>query len=196
MKTKNIMDIIFVLDKSGSMHNLTADTIGGFNSLIKKQKLESQDDIVFVTTVLFNDKTQLLHDRVLIEEVEKMTTKNYVAGGNTALYDAVGYAISRAEQQQNLLAEKPQKTLMVITTDGYENSSKEYKHSLIKKLIMQKREQGWEFLFLGANIEAEDFAEDIGIDRASACRFSASVAGVRDMYWHVDKFIAEKKIKK
>lgn len=192
----NIIDIIFVLDKSGSMSDLTEDTIGGFNSMIKQQKQDNEDDTIFVTTVLFNNEVQLLHDRVLLEEVENLTKKDYVAMGSTSLYDAVGYAIAKADQRMFTLKQKPYKTLMIITTDGYENSSVEFKHSQIKKLITQKREQGWDFLFMGANIEVKDFAENIGLERASACAYRANSSGVSAMYKTVSSFIIDKKHKR
>lgn len=191
----NIIDIIFVMDKSGSMSALTEETIFGFNELISKQRQQNSNDTVFVSTILFNHDVQELHNRVLLEEVEPMTNQTYHAIGSTALYDAVGYAISKADQTHAKLTQKPNKVLMVITTDGYENASREYNHAQIKKLIGSKREQNWDFMFMGANIEVKDFAEHIGISRSSACSFSASHAGMHSMYKTVDAFILNKRKK-
>ncbi len=173
----DLTEMIFILDKSGSMSGLEGDTVGGFNSMIGKQKLEEGDALV--TTVLFDTDVTTLHDRVRIGEVPDMTGRDYVPGGCTALLDAVGTTVSRISGIRKYLRPEdvPSKTVVVITTDGYENSSREYTYSSIKKLIGKKREEGWEFIFLGANIDAASTAESIGIDRRRAAKYAANSAG-------------------
>ena len=172
---KNLTHIVFILDKSGSMYSLTADTIGGFNSYLDKQKEESVGEVV-VSCYLFNTVTNVLYTNKDIKKAKHMTTKEYEAEGCTALYDAVGFAISQTTKINEDL--KPQKTLFVIMTDGLENSSREYSHKAIKSLIESKRKDaGWEFIFMGANFEAEDFAEDLGMSRKLSMTYAADKEG-------------------
>lgn len=163
---KEITEVVFVLDMSGSMCNLTDDTIGGFNSFIEKQK--DPDRETLVTTVLFNTGLKILHDRVSIEKIEPMTRRDYCPNGGTALLDAVGETVDRVELIQDHLKKEdvPKHTVLVITTDGMENSSMKYDYKTIKqKLDMVQNEKGWEVVFLGANIDAERFGRSIGIGR-------------------------------
>lgn len=185
-----LTELVFVLDKSGSMFGLEEDTIGGFNSLIKKQKEESGK--ARVTAVLFNDKVKTLYDRVPLNKVEPITKKEYFVGGTTALLDAVGETINRIKnnrlEQDN---DKPVKTLFVIITDGYENASKEYNYTKVKQLITnQKEKEKWEFLFLGANIDAAKEADRFGIARNRAVRYKNDSKGVAKNYEVVSKIVA------
>ena len=162
---KNLTELVFILDRSGSMAGLEADTIGGFNAMIEKQKQEPGE--AYVSTVLFDNDSQVIHDRIALDRVQPMTRKEYYVRGCTALLDAVGESIRKIENVQKHLPEahKAGKVIFVITTDGLENSSVEYNHNDIKRMIEAKKECGWEFLFLGANIDAGKEAED------AYCRF-------------------------
>ncbi len=165
---KNLTELVFILDKSGSMYNLATDTIGGYNSLLEKQrKVEGECTI---TTVLFSDQYALLHDRIDIRAIRPITDKEYSTGGMTALYDAVGRTLSKIENAQVHTAEdyRAEKVMVVIITDGYENASREYDAAQVKSLIERQKEKGWEFIFLGANIDSVSTAANIGIsaDRA------------------------------
>ena len=175
---ENLTELVFILDKSGSMHGLEADTIGGFNSLIEKQKKE--DGKALVTTILFDDKTEVVHDRVDLEYIRKMTSEQYVTGGSTALLDAVGGAVSHIRKIHKYIRPEdvPAKTLFVITTDGMENASRHYTYDKVKKLIEhQKAKYGWEFIFLGANIDAAETAVSMGIGRDRAADYISDRAG-------------------
>ena len=175
----DLTELVFILDKSGSMAGLESDTIGGFNSLIEKEK--SEDGEVVVTTVLFNDRMKYVHDRINIKEVNKMTRHDYFADGCTALLDAVGNTIKHIVQKQKQLKEEfvPQKTMVVITTDGLENSSREYDYPDIKKLIEKQKELGWEFIFLGANIDVNREARRFGIDEDNAVEYKCDKKGTK-----------------
>ena len=179
---ENLTELVFILDKSGSMCGLEADTIGGFNSLIEKQKKETGEAVV--STVLFSDDSIVLHNRVNIQEVKKITDKEYFTSGCTALLDAVGDAIKHIVKVQNSLTdeEKPAKTLFVITTDGQENASHEYSYANIKELIKKQTKLGWEFIFLGANIDAAKEAEKVGILRENAVNYNCDKVGVELNY--------------
>lgn len=175
---ENLTELVFILDKSGSMHGLEADTIGGFNSLIEKQKKE--DGKALVTTVLFDDKTEVIHDRVDLEYIRNMTSEQYVTGGTTALLDAVGGAVSHIRKIHRYIRPEdvPAKTLFIITTDGMENASRRYSYDKVKKLIKHQNEQyGWEFIFLGANIDAAETAVSMGISRDRAADYISDHEG-------------------
>ena len=166
---KGLTEIVFILDRSGSMAGLEADTIGGFNGLIKKQRKESGEALV--STVLFDDVCEVLHDRVPMEQMEELTADTYFVKGCTALLDAVGGAIHHIGNIHKYARDedRPEKTLFIITTDGMENASRRYTYDKVKQMIgRQKAKYGWEFLFLGANIDAIEAAGAIGIcaDRA------------------------------
>lgn len=159
----NITEIVFILDMSGSMSPMTDDTIGGFNTCIKNQK--GKEDTALVTTVVFNNDNYILHDRVNIDEVPEMTEKQYSAGGSTALIDAMGDTIKHIEKIHKYIRPEdvPRKTLFMITTDGMENSSHKYSADEVKKLVESKTEEGWEFVYMAANIDAVETAKAYGI---------------------------------
>lgn len=176
---KGLMELIFILDKSGSMEGLEKDTIGGFNSMLKKQKVVDGD--CNITTVLFDDQYELLHDRFNIKGIKPITEKEYQLGGSTALLDAIGKTLDKIINVQKFTAEeyKAEKVMFVIITDGDENSSKEYSAKTIKTKIKYQTENfGWEFVFLGANIDAVETAEFIGISKERACNFHADEEGI------------------
>ncbi|MGI6501661.1 MAG: vWA domain-containing protein [Anaerostipes sp.] len=186
-----LTELVFILDRSGSMSGLEDDTIGGFNGMIAKQKSEAEK--VNVTTVLFDDEVEVIHDRFSIDIVEPLTEKEYYVRGCTALLDAVGESIKKIENVQKHLpdAHKAGKVIFVITTDGHENSSKEYNYSDIKRMIEAKKECGWEFLFLGANIDARKEAEKIGIARNRSVTYENDHRGVALNYATVGKAISK-----
>ena len=159
-----IMEVVFILDRSGSMSGMEADTIGGFNSMLQKQKEES-DKIVW-STVLFDYRHEVIHNRVPIQQVEPLTENQYYVRGTTALLDAVGRAIHHISMCHKYAKPEdvPEKTLFIITTDGMENASRQYSYRKVKQMIeLEQGTYGWEFLFLGANIDAPQFAGRIGI---------------------------------
>lgn len=175
---KNMTELVFILDRSGSMSGLEGDTIGGFNGMLEKQKKEGED--VNITTVLFDDRVDIIHDRFPISIVSPLTEKDYFVRGCTALLDAVGESIRKIENVEKHLPEdyKADKVIFVITTDGHENSSRNYSYSRIKKMIEAKKKLGWEFLFLGANMDAVGEAEKIGISRNRAVTYENDSEGV------------------
>lgn len=187
---ENLTELVFVLDKSGSMSGLESDTIGGFNSMIEKQKKHKGE--CFVTTLLFDTQMEFVHDREKLEAVRKMTDDDYTVGGCTALLDAVGNAISHIANIHKYAKEEdvPEHTMFVITTDGYENASKEYSRDKVKKMIEKKREEnGWEFIFIGANIDAAEVAENMGIAKERAVDYHADKDGTRIAFRAVDKAV-------
>jgi uncharacterized protein YegL len=180
---QGLTEIVFILDKSGSMSGLETDTIGGFNSVLEKQKAEPGDAIV--TTALFDNDYELLHDRTDIQAVPPITTKEYQIGGNTALIDAIGLTIHKISRAQEHTDEdyRPEKTLFVIITDGQENASQEYTAEKVKEMIeLRKKERGWEFIFLGANIDAVETARRYGIGAGNAQNYHADSAGLSSSY--------------
>ncbi len=179
---KNLTELVFVVDRSGSMSGLESDTIGGFNATLKAHQ-EAEGEAV-VSTVLFDHETKVLHDRIPIENVSPMTEKDYKVRGCTALLDAVGGAIRHISNIHKYLPEeyKPEHTIFVITTDGLENASTEYTYKQVKHLITEKEEAGWDFLFLGANIDAAAEASKIGIPVARAATFIADKLGSKTMF--------------
>ena len=175
-KASDLTEMVFVLDKSGSMEALESDTIGGFNSMIAKQKTKKGKAIV--TTVLFDSSVFILHDAVDIEGIRKMTDNDYIAGGCTALLDAVGTTITNVGKRQKNMKRKPNHTVFVIITDGMENASREYTYSKIHSMIGSKRKNaGWEFIFLGANIDAIETAGSLGIHKDRAANYHADRKG-------------------
>lgn len=184
------IEMVFLLDRSGSMSGLERDTINGFNEMIQKQKkLEGH---CLVSTVLFDNSFEVLHNRYDLQEIKKMTTDDYYVRGTTALLDAIGRSITKISNVHSLLSKeaKPDKTLFVITTDGMENASVEYTHSKIKQMIKLKSEEyGWEFLFLGANIDAVDEADKLGIRKERVANYHADQKGTKAHYDSVESAI-------
>jgi len=177
----NLTEIIAILDRSGSMQQLTKDTIGGFNEFIKQQKAIPGEAII--TTVLFDDQYELLHDGVNIQTVKELTEKEYYARGNTALLDAIGKALNTVGGKLDKLHEdqKPSKVIVLIITDGEENASREFTSDQIKKMVeTQRNVYSWEFIFLGANIDSFDVANGLGIARSA--NYSATVRGTQSVY--------------
>ena len=171
-------ELVFILDKSGSMSGLESDTIGGFNSMIEKQKREEGDTVV--STVLFSSESVVIHDRVPLETVTRMTEEEYFTCGCTALLDAVGGAIRHIGNIYKYARKEdvPTKTMFIITTDGYENASKHYDYEKVRKMIeRQKNRYGWEFLFLGANIDAAAEAKRFGISADRAVTYKCDKEG-------------------
>ena len=175
---KNLTEIVFILDRSGSMAGLEADTIGGFNAMIEKQKAEPGQALV--STVLFDNEIQVIHDRVPLEKILPLTEKEYFVRGCTALLDAVGGAIHHIGNVHKYAREedRPEKTLFVITTDGMENASRRYNYEHVRRMIERQKERyGWEFLFLGANIDAAKEAARFGIGADRAVNYKCDEAG-------------------
>ena len=180
MKKNNITELVFILDRSGSMHGLESDTIGGFNSLINKQK--TAEGKCYVSTVLFDNECKVLHDRVELENVKPMTHNDYQVGGCTALIDAIGGAIKHIGNIHKYARPEdvPAKTMFVITTDGMENASHKFSSDEVKKMIKRQKEKyGWEFLFIGANIDAVETAATFGIDKSRAVNYHADKKGTK-----------------
>ena len=166
---KGLTELVFIIDRSGSMGGLESDTIGGFNAMLKEQQAVEGEAVV--TTVLFDDQYELLHDRIDIKAIAPLTSKDYTVRGYTALLDAVGKTINKIRQVQRHTAEeyRAEKVMFVIITDGYENASREYSAKQVKERIEhQKQKYGWEFVFLGANIDAVETAQHYGIDAQNA----------------------------
>lgn len=188
---KNLTEIVFILDRSGSMAGLEADTIGGYNGLIEKQKKEEGEAII--STVLFDDRSEVLHDRVSLERIRLITDKEYYVRGCTALLDAVGGAIHHIGNVHKYAREedRPEKTLFIITTDGYENASRTYTYEKVKKMIeRQKSRYGWEFLFLGANIDAAAEAGKFGIEANRAVNYKCDSQGTELNYRALSKAVS------
>jgi len=176
---KGLTELVFVLDRSGSMSGLETDTIGGYNSMLKKQQVIEGE--CFITTVLFDNRYELLHDRIDIKAVDSITEKEYQVGGSTALLDAVGKTIHKIGNAQKHTAAdyRAEKVMFVIITDGEENASREFSAEKIKKMIEhQKSRYNWEFIFLGANIDAVETAANFGISPDRAQNYHADSNGV------------------
>lgn len=189
---KGLTELVFILDRSGSMCGLESDTIGGFNALIEKQKKEEGQ--AFVSTVLFDDVCDVIHDRMSLDKVEHLTERQYYVRGCTALLDAVGGAIKHISTIHKYAREedRPEKTLFVITTDGMENASRKYTYERVKKLVEHhKKKYGWEFLFLGANIDAIATASRFGIGADRAANYHADEAGTALNYEVVSDAICQ-----
>ena len=188
----NVTELVFILDRSGSMAGLERDTIGGFNAMIEKQK--KQDGVCYVSTVLFDDRSEVLHDRVKLDDIPKMTDRDYTVRGCTALIDAIGGAIHHIGNIHKYARPEdvPEHTMFVITTDGQENASRRYTSEQVKKMIARQQEKyGWEFLFIGANIDAVETAARYGIHKDRAVNYHADGKGTRVLYEEVAKAVSK-----
>jgi uncharacterized protein YegL len=188
---KGLTEIVFILDRSGSMSGLENDTIGGFNSMIAKQKDEEGEALI--STVLFDNETEVIHDRMPIGDIAPLTGKEYYVRGSTALLDAIGEAIHHISNVHKYAREEdvPEKTLFIITTDGMENSSRKYSYDNVKKMVEKKKEKNhWEFIFLGANIDAVSVANKFGVDRSRAVTYECDGAGTALNYKMMSKMVS------
>ncbi|MBR4225016.1 MAG: VWA domain-containing protein [Oscillospiraceae bacterium] len=183
---KDLTEIVFILDESGSMADLTGDTIGGFNSLISKQREEPGEALV--SAVMFSDNSKVIYDRVPLDRVRKMTGKDYRPGGCTALLDAVGSAVKHIANVHKYAREEdvPEHTMFIITTDGMENASRTYTSAKVKEMISGMQEKGWEFIFMAANIDAVETASSIGILPANAVDYRADAVGTEAVFEALD----------
>ena len=189
---KNLTELVFILDRSGSMAGLEADTIGGFNAMLQKQRGEPGEAVI--STVLFDNETEVIHDRIPLDRVLALTEKEYYVRGCTALLDAVGGAIHHIGNVHKYAREedRPEKTLFVITTDGLENASRRYTYDKVKAMIERQREKyGWEFLFLGANIDASREAARFGIRADCAADYHADSIGTEAVYESVCEAVCQ-----
>ena len=189
---KGLTEIVFILDRSGSMSGLEKDTIGGYNSLIERQKAEEGE--AYISTVLFDDTCEVLHDRVSLDSIKPMTEKEYYVRGCTALLDALGGAIHHIGNIHKYAREedRPEKTLFIITTDGQENSSQRYNYEKVKHMVERQKERfGWEFLFLGANIDAIAEAGRFGIRADRAVNYHNDSVGTAVCYQTVNLAVSK-----
>ena len=187
---KNLTEIVFILDRSGSMAGLEADTIGGFNAMMEKQKREEGE--AYVSTVLFDHEREVIHDRVDVQNIRPLSHDDYFVRGSTALLDAVGSAIHHIGNVHKYAREedRPEKTLFVITTDGMENASCKYSYARVKEMICRRQDKyGWEFLFLGANIDAAKEAARFGICAERAANYHADSEGTAVIYEAVSEAV-------
>ena len=187
----DLTELVFLLDRSGSMAGLEADTIGGFNAMLEKQRKE--DGRCYVSTVLFDHETEVLHDRVPLDSVAPITEKEYFVRGSTALIDAIGRSISHIGNVHKYARAEdvPEHTLFIITTDGMENASKRYSADEVRRMVEQKKEEaGWEFLFIGANIDAVETARRYGIGRDRAVNFNCDAEGQHVVYEVVSETVS------
>ncbi|MCQ2406274.1 MAG: VWA domain-containing protein [Oscillospiraceae bacterium] len=189
---KGLTELVFILDKSGSMSGLESDTIGGFNSMLKKQ--QELDGECRITTVLFDNDYELLHDRVDVNALSPMTENEYRVGGSTALIDAIGRTMDKIIRVQKSVSEeyRAEKVVFVIITDGMENSSREYSSAKVKKMIEHETEKyGWEFMFLGANIDAVETGSRLGIRKERAVEYVSDSIGTANTYCVVNEAISQ-----
>lgn len=188
---KELTELVFILDRSGSMAGLETDTIGGFNAMLAKQRKEPGE--AFVSTVLFDNETEVIHDRVPLDQVEDLTQEQYYVRGCTALLDAVGGAIRHIGNVHRYARKEdvPEKTLFIITTDGMENASRRYTYPQVRKMIQEKQKHGWEFLFLGANIDAAAEASRFGIGQDRAANYCCDAKGTALNYTVISEAISQ-----
>ena len=192
LEKKQLTEVVFILDRSGSMTGMESDTIGGFNSMLKKQKDAKVQ--AYVSTVLFDHEAIVLHDRKRIEDVPLLTNKEYQPRGTTALLDAVGSAIKHISTVHKYARpeDRPTRTLFVITTDGLENASKTYTLDKVKKMIEeQKHKYDWEFIFLGADIDAISAARDLGINEEYAVKYKRDSKGTKKAFYSIADAVCE-----
>ncbi len=188
---KNLTELVFILDKSGSMSGLESDTIGGFNSMLEKQK--KNDGEAYISTILFNNFSKVIHDRADIKEVTPLTYNDYCVGGCTALIDAIGGAIHHIGNIHKYARKEdiPENTMFVIMTDGMENASQKYSSSEVKRMIeRQKEKYGWEFLFLGANIDSVETAKSFGINSDRAVDYRCDSKGTKLNYEVINETVS------
>lgn len=187
---KEKTELVFIIDKSGSMAGLENDTIGGYNRLLKEQKKLKGECIV--TTIFFNTRIELIHDRTLLTDIATLKREEYRPGGGTALLDALGYGINKTAVMLSgtKKSERPQNIIVVIITDGEENSSREYSQQKINSLVKSREKEGWIFQFLGANIDTFATADSLGINRKFSHSFEASEEGVNVMYSKVSNMVS------
>ena len=185
----DITELVFILDRSGSMSGLESDTVGGFNGLIEKQK--KSDAPCFVSTVLFDNETEVLHDRVRLQDVKPITEKEYYVRGCTALLDALGGAIKHIDMIHKYARPEdvPANTLFTVITDGLENASRKFGSDEVKRMIEAHKEKGWEFIFIGANIDAVETAKHIGISADRAVNYHADTMGTQTVYEAVSEAV-------
>ena len=187
---KGLTEVVFILDRSGSMSGLEADTIGGFNSMIEKQKKE--DGEAYISTVLFDDQSDVLYDRIPVDKVEPMNDRQYFVRGCTALLDALGGAIHHISNVHRYAREedRPEKTIFIITTDGMENASRRYSYAKVKEMVEKQKACNWEFLFLGANMDAIATAGRFGIDADRAINYECDHAGTATNFKALSKTLS------
>ena len=191
-RKNNITELVFILDRSGSMAGLEADTIGGFNAMLEKQRREEGE--CYVSTVLFDNFSEVLHDRVRLSDIKPMTDREYTVRGGTALIDALGGAIHHIGNVHKYARREdvPAHTMFIITTDGMENASHKYSSECVKSMIQRQKEKyGWEFLFIGANIDAVETAARYGIERDRAVNYNADKEGTRVVYESVSNAVCK-----
>lgn len=189
--SNNTTEMVFILDRSGSMSGLEGDTIGGFNAMIEKQK--KQDGKAYVTTILFDNESEVIHDRVPLEDIKPLTENEYYVRGCTALIDALGGAIKHIStiHKYARATDVPDNTIFVITTDGQENASHSFSSKEVKKMIKKQTEKhGWDFLFLGANIDAIETAKTYGIHEDHAVNYHADKRGTRKIFEGVSNAVS------
>ncbi len=187
----NITELVFILDRSGSMAGLEDDTVGGFNGMLQKQREE--EGKCYVSTFLFDNVTEVVHDRMLLGDVKNMTKRDYVVRGCTALMDALGDSIRHIENIHKYARKEdvPANTVFVITTDGMENASHKYTAEKVRSMIEEKKKCGWEFLFLAANIDAVETARSFGIEKDRAVNYHADSQGTHCLYQNVSEAVTQ-----
>jgi len=191
---KDLTELVFIMDESGSMGGLEKETVGGFNSLIEKQKEVKGECLV--STVFFSNNSRVIHDRVNLKDIKKMKLNEYVPSGCTALIDALGGAIKHISNVHKYIREEdvPEKTMFIITTDGLENASNKYDSKQVKEMVKEKKDKGWEFIYLAANIDAIETAKDYGIDSNRAVNFVNDSKGTRIRNESIEKAVKSYRI--
>lgn len=186
---KNLTEVVFILDRSGSMSGLEKDVVGGFNSTIKEQK--KKDNECIVSTVLFNDHSKVVHDRISIKEIDEMKEEDYYPSGSTALIDALGDSIRYIKKVHRIIREEdvPAHTIFFITTDGEENSSHKYSSKEVKKMVTEQQEKGWEFVYLAANIDAVETSKRYGFKPNRVRNYVSDSKGNEKVFMAASRFM-------